>query len=99
MKKGVSMASIVVSVDEKWERRVRSPLYGIVEALSGVAITFAPGLLYYAAASDRLPVGLKSGMILLAVALIFLVPLLYMSFARSVIRRILTAEAPSFGEG
>lgn len=91
------MASIVVSVDEKWASRVRSPLYRIVEALSGVAITFAPALLYYAAASDHLAVALKSGMIALAAALIFLVPLFYISFARSIIRRILTADAASLG--
>ena len=40
------METIEVSIDEKWAAVVRSPLYHVVAALTGVAVTFLPLLLY-----------------------------------------------------
>jgi hypothetical protein len=40
------LESIVVSIDSKWVRIVRSPAYFIVSALSGVAVTFFPMYMY-----------------------------------------------------
>ena len=38
---------VVVEIDAKWVRRINSPWYWPVSALTGVSITFAPMLLYW----------------------------------------------------
>ncbi len=40
------MDRVIIEINCTWVRIVRSPLYWIVAALQGVAITFAPPVLY-----------------------------------------------------
>ena len=41
------MEKVIIQIDSKWVKIVRSPLYWIVAALQGVSITFAPLFLYW----------------------------------------------------
>ncbi len=40
------MDTVTIEINSRWVRIARSPLYWIVAALQGVAITFAPFILY-----------------------------------------------------
>lgn len=40
------MEVVTVSIDRKWARVIRSPVYYIVAAFSGVAVTFVPLFLF-----------------------------------------------------
>jgi hypothetical protein len=42
------MSTVSIEIDSKWVKLVRSPLYWVVGTLQGVAVTFAPLLLYWA---------------------------------------------------
>ena len=42
------MSTVNVEIDSKWVKRVCSPLYWVVAACQGVALTFAPLFLYEA---------------------------------------------------
>lgn len=41
------MSTVTVNVDDRLVRLVRSRLFGVVAALQGVSITFAPAFLYW----------------------------------------------------
>ncbi len=41
------MGKVTIEVNSKWVKIVRSPLYWIVAALQGVAVSFAPLFLYW----------------------------------------------------
>ena len=43
------MGTISIEIDSKWVRRARSPLFRVVAALQGVAMTTAPLFLFGAA--------------------------------------------------
>ncbi len=40
------MDTVIIEINSRWVKILRSPLYWIVAALQGVAITFAPFILY-----------------------------------------------------
>jgi hypothetical protein len=40
------MSTVSIEIDSKWVKRARSPLFRVVAALQGVAITSAPIFLY-----------------------------------------------------
>ena len=40
------MSAVSVEIDSKWVKRVRSPLFRVVAALQGIAMTSAPMFLY-----------------------------------------------------
>ena len=44
---------MVVEIDEKWVRRINSPMGFIAHVLSGVSLTFAPAGLYFAGRSPE----------------------------------------------
>ena len=79
--------SAMVSISDRWVRLLRSPLFTLVEALSGIAITFAPLFLYADSVLNDSP-ALKRVITVCCFALIYLVPFFYMAFARSIIRQI-----------
>jgi hypothetical protein len=41
------MDKVTIEIDSKWAKLVRSPLYWVVAALQGVAVTFAPLFLFW----------------------------------------------------
>ena len=74
---------ITVEISAKWVRRVNSPLFWMVSALSGVSITFAP-LVLYQCGQGRFQ---DSSLWLVPVcfAAIFLVPYFYIRLATEII--------------
>jgi ABC-type nickel/cobalt efflux system permease component RcnA len=81
------MENINVVIDSKWVKLINSPLYTIVQALTGVSISFAPLFLYFAG-EWRLR---GSSMWLTFIAcygIIFLVSAFYFGLALSVIKQI-----------
>ena len=41
------MGKVIIEIDSKWAKIVRSPLYWIVSSLQGVAIGFTPLFFYF----------------------------------------------------
>ncbi len=77
---------ITVELDSKWERRVNSPLFWAVSALTGVSITYAPIYLYRAGQGGYSE---SSGWLVPACfAVIYLVPLFYIKLGAEVIKSI-----------
>ena len=87
------MSDVTIVIDEEWIRRIRSPLYKVVEVLTGVAITFAPMFLYQAGSGHLFTGVTKAVIVILCFGMIYLVPLFYIAFARGVIRQIPQREA------
>jgi len=81
------MATVTIEVDSKWVARINSPLITIVQALSGVSITFAPLFLYWAG-SWGLSGPVKWITIIVCFALIVIVPGYYIWFASPIIRQL-----------
>ncbi len=42
------MSKVIIELDSKWLKRVRSPLFWMVATFQGVAVSFAPLFLYWA---------------------------------------------------
>ena len=81
------MGKVTIEVNSIWVRIVRSPLYWIVAALQGVAITFAPLFLYWSG-KGFFPPGEKQFMVPLCFAAIFFVGMFYMLLGSEVIRAL-----------
>ena len=81
------MSTVTIEVDSKWVNRINSPLFAIVQALSGVSITFAPLFLYWAG-SWGLTGPVKWIVIVVCFALIVIVPGYYMWIASPIISKI-----------
>jgi hypothetical protein len=41
------MGKVTIEIDSRWVKVVRSPIYWIVSALTGVSVTFAPLFLFW----------------------------------------------------
>ena len=72
-----------VEISAKWVRRVNSPLFWIVSALTGVSITFAPAYLYQCG-QGRFE-NPSWWFVPVCFAAIYLVPLFYMRLATEII--------------
>jgi hypothetical protein len=70
------MKKITIQIDSKWQKIVNSPLFYVVAALQGVAITFAPLFLYWTAKGQMFR-GSEPVIVPFCFAVIFLVPLFY----------------------
>jgi hypothetical protein len=74
---------VTIEIDAKWVRRVKSPFYWAISALTGVSITFAPLFLYRYGQN-----GSETWKVLICFAVIYLVPLFYIDLAHEVITSI-----------
>jgi len=81
------MGTVTIEIDSKWIGRVNSPLFAIVQALSGVSITFAPLFLYWAG-SWGLTGPIRWIIIVICFALIVIIPGTYMWFASPIIQQL-----------
>jgi hypothetical protein len=81
------MGKVTIEVNSNWVKIVRSPLYWIVAALQGVAVSFAPLFLYwsgkgfFSSSENRIIVPL-------CFATIFFVGMFYMLLGSGVIREL-----------
>jgi len=84
------MSNTMVQIDEKWVRRVNSPLYLLVATLTGVSVTFVPLCLYWLGLQQA---RFADARVLLCLVVIYAIPLFYMRLAGDVIRQIHGAKA------
>ena len=89
------MSAVTVEVSDKWVSRVQSAQFKLVQALTGVAITFAPILLYYTASTSQFAPGTKVAIVAVCFALIYFVPLFYIAFSRSILSQIPPHATPA----
>jgi hypothetical protein len=78
------MSKVTIEVDSKWVKIVHSPLYLIVAALQGIAISFAPLFLFFAG-KGMFPHGYDYFVALLCFAMILLVGFFYLRLGNEVI--------------
>ena len=81
------MEKITIELDGKWRKIARSPLYFIVAAFQGVAITFAPLFLYWCGKGGYFT-GYEWLVVPCCFAIILLVPLFYYRLGGAVIREL-----------
>ncbi|MGD0800269.1 MAG: hypothetical protein ABR906_03025 [Terracidiphilus sp.] len=81
------MGKVTIEVNSKWVKIVRSPLYWIVAALQGVAVSFAPLFLYWSGKGFFSP-GENRFVVPLCFATIFIVGMFYMLLGSGVIREL-----------
>lgn len=74
--------NVLIEIDAKWVHRVNSPWYWLVEALSGVSISFAPVFLYWFGRDA------ERWKVLACFAIIYFVPLFYISLGHELVRAI-----------
>lgn len=80
------MSTVSIEVDSKWVKRTRSPLYWVVATFQGVAITFAPLLLF--AAGKGLFHKYDYPVAAVCFAIILLVGFFYVRLGNEVVRRL-----------
>jgi hypothetical protein len=85
------MDKVTIEVDPGWVARLNSPLFAIVQALSGVSITFAPLFLYWAG-SWGLTGPAKWIIIVVCFAIIVTIPGYYMWVASPIIGQLRKAS-------
>jgi hypothetical protein len=81
------MSIVTVEVDPKWVKFVRSPIFSIVAALQGVAVSFAPLFLYWSGKGEFYH-GYEWFIVPLCFAVICLVPLVYFRLGGAVIKEL-----------
>ena len=81
------MGKVTIELDSKWVKIVRSPLYWIVAALQGVAVSFAPLFLYWSG-KGFFPPEENRFVVSLCFATIFFVGMFYMWLGSGVIREL-----------
>ena len=77
---------IQIEIDAKWARRVKSPLFWVISALTGVSASFAP-LFLYQAGQGRFA-NAASWLVPVCFVVIYAVPLFYIRLGRDVIAAI-----------
>ena len=87
------MEKITIEIDAKWRRLVRSPLYYVVAALQGVAISFAPLFLYWSGKGSFFP-GSEWFVVPACFAMIFFVPLFYYRLGAAVVKELRKQPLP-----
>ena len=81
---------VKIEIDSRWQRIVRSPIFYVVAALQGVAITFAPLFLYQC--GQKKWFGYEPVIVPVCFAVIFLVGMFYFALGGAVIRELLKRE-------
>jgi hypothetical protein len=81
------VATVTIEIDARWQKIVRSPLYWIVAALQGVAITFAPLFLYWSG-KGMFPHGYEWIVVPSCFGVIFVVGFFYMGLGGAVIAQL-----------
>ncbi len=78
---------VTVEIDQKWVRIVRSPIYFLVTALTGVSVTFAPLFLYWSGKGKFYPD--HEGIVVpLCFVVIFCIPCFYFPLGNAVAKEI-----------
>ena len=80
------MEKITIELDVKWQRIARSPLYFVVAAFQGVAVSFAPLFLYWCA--KGMFTGYEWFVVPCCFAVIIFVALFYYLLGGAVIREL-----------
>jgi hypothetical protein len=84
---GAGFMTVSVEIDPRWVRIVRSPVYVVVSALTGVSISFAPLFLYWSGKGKFFP-GYEWFVVPLCFAVIYLVPAFYFVLGGMVARKL-----------
>ena len=90
--------AVSVTVDSRWVKLIRSPLYTLVSALAGVSISFAPLFLYWSGKGKFFP-GYERFIVPLGFAVIYLVPLFYFFPGGMVARKVREEQSTAGQEG
>jgi hypothetical protein len=85
---------ITIEIDRKWVRRVKSPWYWLVAALTGVSVSFAPLFLYQCGKGEYPYSEISWWLAPSCFAVIYLVPSFYFWLANEVIADINRQTAP-----
>jgi hypothetical protein len=86
------VSKVTVEVDSKWVDRINSPFFTVIQALTGVSLTFAPLFLYWAG-SWGLTGPLKWTIIIVCFGLILIVPGYYIWCASPIILQLRKVKA------
>ena len=81
------MKKITIEIDSKWQKIVHSPIFSVVAALQGVAVTFAPLFLYWSAKGQMFR-GSEMVIVPVCFAVIFLVPFFYYRLGGIVVKEL-----------
>jgi hypothetical protein len=83
--------TVIVEIDSGWVMFVRSPVFIVVSALSGVSVSFAPYFLYLSG-QGKFYHGYEWLVVPLCFAVTCLVPLVYMRIGSAVIKKLRQCE-------
>jgi len=78
---------VTIEVDSAWVKIVRSPIYYVIAALTGVSISFAPLFLYMSAKGKFFP-NYEWLAVPLCFAVVVVVPFFYMRLGSLVIKEL-----------
>lgn len=81
------MERMAIEVDEKWARTVRSPMYWVVSALTGVSVTFCP-LFLFLFLFGREGTSMTDWRVLICLAIGYLIPFVHFRLAAPVMKQI-----------
>jgi hypothetical protein len=84
---------VTIEVNPKWAWFVRSPLYVVVSALSGVSVSFAPLFLYWSGKGTFHP-GHERIIVPSCFAVIYLVPSFYLIVGQAVANEVRRLSNP-----
>jgi hypothetical protein len=79
--------TVSVEIDPRWAKIVRSPVYVVVSALTGVSVSFAPLFLYWSGKGKFFP-GYEWAIVPTCFLVIYLVPLFYFRLGSAVARKL-----------
>jgi len=79
--------TVSVEIDPRWAKIVRSPVYVVVSALTGVSVTFAPLFLYWSGKGRFFP-GYEWLVVPSCFVVIFLVSSFYFVLGSKVARKL-----------
>jgi hypothetical protein len=79
--------TVSVVIDSRWVKIVRSPIYLVVSALTGVSISFAPLFLYWGGKGKFFP-GYEWIVVPICFAVIYLVPAFYFFLGSTVAKQL-----------
>jgi hypothetical protein len=79
--------TVTIEVDQKWVRAIRSPLFTIASALTGVSVTFAPLFLFWTGKGKFFP-GYEWFVVPVCFAIIYLVPFFYFILGNMVAKEV-----------